>query len=97
MTSSAESSSMVSGMRSVSQWVSVSLAVTAILKRLSKSGLIRNPLPPQKISHHCIEPGSLVPLHPMGAVVEQMEFSAADPLKQFEATLHRNPAILVAP
>jgi hypothetical protein len=71
--------------------------VTAILNRLSKSGLIRNPLPPQKIGHDCIEPGSLVPLHPMGAVIEEMEFGTGNPLKKFEAALHRNSAILVAP
>ena len=37
----------------------------------------------EEVNDQPIEPIGLVPLHPMGAVVEQMEFGAANPLKEF--------------
>jgi hypothetical protein len=51
----------------------------------------------EKIRHDPIEPGGLVPLDPMGAMVEEMEFGSRDKLKEPNSPLDADAAIIVSP
>ncbi len=51
----------------------------------------------EKIANDPVEPGSLIPLHQMGTLIENMELCAGDQLKKRKSALYRCPSIVVSP
>jgi hypothetical protein len=50
----------------------------------------------KEVAHDAVEPLGLIPLHPVGAVVEEVKFGVRDQLKKKQAPLDRHAAVLVA-
>src|SRR5262249_20812295 len=51
----------------------------------------------EKIRHQTVESIRLIPLHPVGALIEQMKFCIRNELEEQDAALHRHAAVLRTP
>ena len=70
---------------------------TPLTKEGCKVWLLNDPLAAQKIGDQAIKPLGLIPLHPMGALIEEVKLAVGDELEQQHAPFHGDAAVLRAP